>query len=176
MQGVYSLVCLSDKVSLKPSEMANGIRNSVRKYLIDNFEGKVTPSELYIIKIIDINNNCIKNGLINEINGATVYEVEYSAFVFNAIVGASFDITVTKCNDLGIWGFPTICENNNSKVCIECISSCDLIKDYVFSNGKYIDADNNSITSIIEVGSKVNFTILNKQVEHSKIVIFGEVN
>lgn len=171
---IYSLVCQTDKVSLRPHEIVDGIKNSIRKYINVHYEGKVLPSGVYIIKVIDINYDCIKHGLINEINAVVLYEIEYSAFVFEPVVGKSFNITVKKCNDIGIWGYPTLCDENT---CIECISSSDMFKDYEYrefenekDNGYYCG------NNVVKVGSVVSFKILNRQIEHNKIIIFGVVN
>jgi DNA-directed RNA polymerase subunit E'/Rpb7 len=153
---VYSLVLQTDKVSIKPHEIVGTIKNSVKRYLVDNFENKILSSGLYIIKIIDIDTSCINHGSINELNGSVTYSVKYSAYVFDPLIGSTFEIVVTKSNDLGIWGYPKLCPNNGI---IECISSTSSKKD-----------------KMIAVGDIIRLKILNRQIEFNKIMIFGLVD
>ncbi len=162
---VYSLVLQTDNVSIKPHEIVGTIKNSVKRYLVDNFENKILSSGLYIIKIVDIDTSCIKNGTINELNGSVTYSVKYSAYVFDPVIGSTFDIIITKSNDLGIWGYPKLCPNNGI---IECISSTN-INNTVVSDFNRVNKTGTDVSKIVKM------KILNRQIEFNKIMIFGMI-
>lgn len=177
---VYSVISQIDKISIKPHEIVSNIKKSVKKYLIDNYENKITQSGVYVLKIIDINTECIKNGLINDLNGDVVYEVEYSAYIFDPIIGASFEIVITKCNEIGIWGYPKLCSKTGIQCPIECISSNDIIVNREYKNGSYVatyvaSTNVSDPISDITVGSIVRLKVLNRQIEHNRMVIIGTV-
>lgn len=188
---VYSVISQTDKISIKPHEIITNIKKSVKKYLITNYENKITQSGVYVLKIIDINTECIKNGLINDLNGDVVYEVEYSAYIFDPIIGSSFEIVVTKCNEIGIWGYPKLCQSESAKTylsesdrsivtktngIIECISSNDVIVNRQYKNGSYIGSGSSSVpNNDITIGSVVKLKVLNRQIEHNRMVIIGTI-
>jgi DNA-directed RNA polymerase subunit E'/Rpb7 len=174
----YSLDIITEKVSLKSYDLreTNNINTLVKNYVLSKFESSVSPSGLYVIKVLDINKDQdSNNGLINDLTADIVYNIMFSAFVFNPVIGTTFDIRVTKCTEVGLWGIPIALDVVPSKsVSIECMSSPDLVggRHYTSSSQSYV---NEKGRSPIKVGSVVKFKVLNKQVEYRRMLIFGLV-
>jgi DNA-directed RNA polymerase subunit E'/Rpb7 len=156
MTEAYSLTQQTDKVSLMPHEIENNIKNTVKKYIIKNFEKTVLQNGSYVVKVIDVDKSCVMNGLINELNGSVCFTVDYSVLVFDPVIGSVFNVIVTKFNDIGLWSFPELCPNS----CIECISSINMIL-----------CDKKKI----KIGSVLRFKTLNKKSEFNKITVFGTI-
>jgi DNA-directed RNA polymerase subunit E'/Rpb7 len=171
---MYSIIKQNDKVSINPEDITNDISGYTKNSLIKKFEGSILSSGIYIVKIIDVNPQTIINGTINDLNGSIVYDIEYTAFIFDPNdTSSSFDVHVTKFNDIGIWGYPVIC---SEKSCVSCIASSDFIAPaYVFTENGYKHSVGRTDTALIKVGSIIKFKIINKQIENASITIFGNI-
>lgn len=184
---MYSIVKLTDNITIKSQNIKKNLKESVKDLLIKNYEGKITPKlDNYIVKIVDVNEKNIRNGLINDINGDVVYSIEYTAVIFDPITNFVFDVRIIKCSDIGIWGYPLLCykeleegtleevELCRKKECkVECISTFeDLSKDYIYDedNCSFVHKTNKSI---IKKDSIIKFSINSKQIECNKISILG---
>jgi DNA-directed RNA polymerase subunit E'/Rpb7 len=124
---MFSTVTLIDTIKLRSDQIGPDIRERIIHSLKKNYEKKVLGKiNGYIIEIVDVNEDTIKDGVINDINGDINYKLEYTAVMFKPIKGDILDITVDHCNDLGIWGHSTILSDVSI---IECICTKNLIPD-----------------------------------------------
>lgn len=182
----YNLEILDEIISIKCQDLDNNsrnIRSLIHDYVIKVYEDSVSPDGFYIMKILDVRSFSESetndtNGIINEITGDITYRVMFSAFVFCPVVGSVFEIKVTKCNDVGIWGVPESfdCSNNEKHVVIECMSSADMIESRHYNKGIYVSNKNDKNNEkSINVNSIVKLKVLNAQIEYNKITVFGSV-
>ena len=165
---MFSVVALEDNIKLKSEDIGKNIYN---KNIIKSFEGKVLGRiNSYIIKIIDIDLESIKDGLVNDIDGSTNYLVKYNAVIFEPIKDQILDVIVKECNDNTIW---TILSLLPKVDIIECI----IPKKYI-SSAYNFNEDTLSWKSdygIIKIGSELKLKIVNFQIDSNKIMIIGSI-
>jgi DNA-directed RNA polymerase II subunit RPB7 len=185
---MFSRIVLRDDVQLLPNQIGSNINNRIIESLKKSFEKKILGRiNSYIIAISDVNEDSIKNGTINDINGGINYNLEYTAVIFRPMKNHILDVTINNCNDLGIWGFATLLPDVTF---IECICPKHLLKGYTFSEessqwiknepedekeSKQKKKNKKKQLDIVSLNSKVQIKILNFQIETTKISIIGSI-
>lgn len=168
---MFSTITLKDTIKLRSNQIGPNIKERIIHSLKKNYEKKVLGKiNGYIIEIVDVNEDTIKDGVINDINGDTNYKLEYTAVMFKPIKEDILDITIDHCNDLGIWGHSTILSDVSI---IECICTKNLIpKGFTYDEEfeKWV-----SETKIIEEGTEVKLKVLNTQIDATKMLIIGNI-
>jgi len=168
---MYSVIKLNDVVKLTAGQINNNIPKTIKNNIVKNYENKVLGKiNSYIIKIIDVNENNIKNGIINDINGDVVYKINYTAVIFNPLKDAVFDIIITKCDEIGLFGKPSLIFDilKKSKTIIDCVIPKNLIEDYKYVNNSWVKGEIK-----ISVNSEIRIKILSSQIDTGKIIIIG---
>lgn len=177
---MFSTITLQDTIMLNSSLIGPNIKERVIQTLRKNYEKKVLGKiNGYIIVIVDVNEDTIKDGVINDINGDTNYKLKYSAVVFKPIKNHILDVTVDYCNDLGIWGHATLLPDVSI---IECVCPSHMIFNYVHDekidewvlNDKDSKVDLQSKT--IHEGSEIQLKVVNTQIDATKMLIIGSIN
>lgn len=168
----YYTVELENDVRISANQLNENLLNCIKDNLILNYEGKISIlTNSYIIKILSFVNN-IDNGRVEDLDGSVTYKIKYTAIVFKP-ENVEVDITVTKCNDVGLWGYPTLIGNSNVK--IECVLPKDIIGiRYTFINGKWICKSDPK--KQIENDSQIKVKIMNFVIEVNKINMIGTLN
>lgn len=167
---MFSVVALEDNIKLKAEDIGKNIYN---KNIIKSFEGKILGKiNSYIIKIIDVNLNSIKEGIINDIDGSTNYLIKYTAVIFEPIKDQILDVIVKECNDNTIWATLSLLKNVNI---IECIIPKKYIDTkYTFNEDTSTWTTKNN-SEIIKVFSELKLKIVNFQIDSNKIMIIGSM-
>lgn len=172
---MFSTLTLEDSINLPSNQIGSNIQERVLQNLKKNYEKKVLGKiNGYIISIIDVNENTIKEGKVNDINGDVSYKLEYTAAIFRPIKGTPLDITVDYCNDLGIWGHLTLLPEVSI---IECICPKHMIpKDYKYNEliNDWVSVDNPK--KKISSGSEIQLKVFNTQIDATKMLIIGSMN
>ncbi len=175
---MYSIVELEDIVKLEANQLDN-IYDSIKKNLINNYEKKILGRiNSYIIKISNIDTSSIKNGIISDINGSVSYKVRYTAIIFEPKNG-HLNITITKSNEVGIWGYPTMIYTEDEvkkikNVSIECMCPKDIISDkFSYENLNWISKNNKDVK--LTIGTEIIVNIMNYSIESNKISLVGEI-
>ena len=171
---MLSVVKLKDTVNLPSKQIGSNIKERVMQGLQNSFEKKILGKiNGYVIKVVDINEDTIKDGVINDINGDTNYNMEYTAVVFKPVKNDVVGVTVKYCNDLAVWGTLTILPEVDI---IECICPNKYLNTSGFHHDETQDQwINNDNENKIHEGSEINIRIINTQIDATKISIIGEL-
>jgi DNA-directed RNA polymerase subunit E'/Rpb7 len=168
---MFSTITLKDTVKIHSCQIGPNIKERIIHSLKKNYEKKVLGKiNGYIIEIVDVNEDTIKDGVINDINGDTNYKLEYTAVMFRPIKKDILNITVDHCNDLGIWGHSTILPDVSI---IECICTKNYLpKGFTFEeeSEKWV-----SDYETIEEGSDIQLQVLDTQIDATKMLIIGNI-
>ena len=166
---MFSIVSLEDNIKIKPSEF--GLQNIHDKIIINTFEGKVLGRiNSYIIKIIDVDHESIKDGLVNDIDGSINYLIKYSAVIFEPMKDHILDVIVKECNDNTIWSKVALLKNVSI---IECICPKKYIDTSFTFNEETLTWSNSN--TVIKIGSELKLKIVNYQIDSNKIMIIGSI-
>jgi DNA-directed RNA polymerase II subunit RPB7 len=174
---MFSTITLDDVISLKSKQIGSNIKERVVRSLKDSYEKKVLGKiNSYIISIVDVNEDSIKDGIINDINGDTNYKLEYTAVIFRPMKNHILDVTVDYCNDLGIWGHSSLLPEVSL---IECICPRHMIPNeysHDESNDSWIfDDDAVTTSNVIQEGSEIKLKVENTQIDATKMLIIGSL-
>jgi len=166
---MFSVVSLEDSVKLKPEQLGF---TKHKEHIVKLFEGKILGRiNSYIIKIIDIDTTSIKDGLVNDIDGSTNYNVKYTAVIFEPVLNQVLNVIVKECNNNTIW-FNLLMIPDVSL--IECICTKKYIPEkYKFNDDLCIWSSETN--DIIGIGTELKLEILNFQIDSNKIMIFGSL-
>ena len=182
---MFSVVKLDDTIKLVPNQFRN-INEQVKQNIINKYERKIIGKiDGYVIKIIDIDENYIKDGTIYDINGSVNYIIKYTSVIFTPVKDGILDVTVKTCNEIGLFCSVDLIEENNQtktkinaygqpEVIIDCLCPKDIIgpDSYKYDSQKNVWANKDYI---ITTSSKIIIKILNFQIEPNKIIIIGTI-
>jgi DNA-directed RNA polymerase subunit E'/Rpb7 len=174
---MFSIVRLSDTIKLNPVNISDNIVEIVKNNLCLKYEHKILSKiNSFVVRIIDIDENCILDGIVNDISGEVVYNVAYDAVIFNPIRDSIFDIHITTCDELGMSGKPSLIFDIVMKTptVIDCIIPKDIMEcDYDINGNCWISKKDPG--QKYRIGMDIKIKILSSQIETNKIIIIGTI-
>ena len=170
---MFSTLTLEDSVNLSAKQIGPNIKERVLGTLRKKYERKVLGKiNGYLISIIDVDEDTVKDGSVNDINGDVTYKLEYTAVVFRPIKGSVLSITVDYCNDLGIWGHSSLLPDVSV---IECICPKHMIPKGFKHDEKTDEWVQKNPKIIIRPGSEIQLKVFNTQIDATRMLIIGSV-
>lgn len=160
---MFAVVELIDTITLKATEVNDCNSSYIKELLIQKFEKKV-HTDIYIVKIIDVDINSIKNGYVNELDGSISYKVIYHAAVFDPQFNETFEVFITRINDVEVIGYPRL---SNTKL----LEGTDSVIECKFSK----DMDKTKLDKL-KLESTVNAKIIYKHIEYNKMTLLCSLN
>ena len=182
---MYYVSELTSTIKLNASDLNISLKNGIKNGIIRAYERKIIGDlNSFIISILSILDQTEMTGTINDIDGSMTFNVIYRALVFRPENDSVIDLVVTSCNDVGIWGYPTLVYKNkesyisemqtSNKIIIECV----IPKEMLSQSFKYDTLDNSWNRSeglkIIK-GSEIKVKVINFIIEMNKINMIGNV-
>jgi DNA-directed RNA polymerase subunit E'/Rpb7 len=175
---MYYTTELTSCVKISPDKLDN-LKLNIKNTILETCEKKIL-SNMFIINILSIEDS-IKDGIINDIDGSVNYKIKYRALVFVPEINSEINITITKCNEVGLWGYPTLIFKDvidylKNNVKIECVIPKDIITKYKFVDDKWKYNDRKEKKEkIIEKYVEINVKIINFVIESNKIGMICEL-
>ena len=164
---MYSIKTITNTIKVKSGENINNIIKLIK----EKFEKKILCSHnVFIIDVLDINKNDLKNGIIDTITASINYDFEMNVLIFEPIIGNIIDSKVFDCNDLGIWLSPLHCEEYKDIIYI--VIPVEFLNDYKYNKNGYYVFKNENLKKVV-IGSVVKIKILNRLIENNVIKIVG---
>lgn len=179
---MFTVIELNNSIALSPNKIGSNIYKKICETLKEKYTNKILGSkDIYIIGILKVDEDSIKDGVIDDIMATVIYDVKYSVIAFKPIKNELIQVKIQYCNDLGIWGH--INDLNNEAITCFCpktfMKKCKYIESSDGSGCGEFDQDSRDDSRAgtkIGKNSVVSLKIVNFKINTNKIEILGSLD
>ena len=93
------------EIVLEPIHFGPKLHATLKKNLKREVEGQALANYGFVVNVIDIPEETIKNGIIEYDTGNVVFTIKYQALLLRPFINEVIDATVSTCNTLGFFSF-----------------------------------------------------------------------
>jgi len=157
---MFTVTKLRNTVSIGPSEIGSNIYDNVLKKLRNSYSSKINGQlNSYVIEVVSLNKDTIKDGLIDDITASVVYNVSYDAVIFRPVISDKTEVLVSYVNEHGLWGSHALIKTDM----IECFCPVKYIEAFTYSEKaeEYRSADRCIKKDTVIEMTIVSFTVTN---------------
>lgn len=172
---MFTVIELNNSIALNPSKIGSNIYKKICETLKEKYTNKILGSkDIYIIGILKVDEDSIKDGIIDDIMATVIYDVKYSVIAFKPVKNELIQVKIQYCNDLGIWGHINDLDNE----AITCFCPNTFMKKYTYIEpsdrsgcGEFKNGD-----VLIGKNSVISLKIVNFKISTNKIEILGSLD
>ena len=102
---MFYVKVLEHEIELEPIHFGSKLKATIVRLLKEEVEGLALAEYGFVVNVIEVKEDQIKSGIIEDDTGNVIFNVKYTALLLRPFKNEVVDATVGQCNELGFFAY-----------------------------------------------------------------------